>query len=223
MRIWLVGFVFLLSACPPPPNAGERGEPCLADAKCNGGLVCIDGECLAQPMGQSEDKDTSDENKNDAGTTAVNVTDAGLEMATDAGVTPVTDSGVSPLPTDAGSMVPPMDAGSLAEVTDSGNNAPAPCTDTCADLGHSCGEVCGEVCGTCNTDNTCIVGNCYAEAADVSCTDCSLQVVVLNKTITNGQIVGVDLAIDYQPTDMEPNPRIMDLHFSLIQMRSPKL
>ena len=89
-------------------------------------------------MGQSEDKDTSDENKNDAGTTAVNVTDAGLEMATDAGVTPVTDSGVSPLPTDAGSMVPPMDAGSLAEVTDSGNNAPAPCTDTCADLGHSC-------------------------------------------------------------------------------------
>ncbi len=212
MRTLLLCLTFVLSACPPPPNAGERGEPCLADDKCNGDLICVDAQCVEQPVGVPEEKEQPNETNEDAGTAATVITDAGTQIRTDAGTTPIADGGSTPLFADAGNSVQVNDAGLLANVADAGI-APAPCNDTCADLGYSCGEVCGEVCGTCTNGGLCITGSCYSEAVDVSCDTCSLQVVLLNKTVSDGQITAVDIAIDYQPSETEPNPRIMDLHF----------
>jgi hypothetical protein len=199
MRFLMVLCLLMFAGCPDTPDAGEKDGPCLEDQTCASGLVCVDAVCIAETDTPKEEEEP-DTPGPDAGTAQNVVSDAGTPPPT-----PASDAGTPPAPA--------QDSGIVMESLDSGTHEEIECTDTCDSLEYTCGEVCGEVCGVCTGDAQCITGSCYSEAVDVSCDLCSLQVVVINKTVNNGLITAVTLAIDYQPTTTEPNPRIMDLYF----------
>ena len=110
------------------------------------------------------------------------------------------------------------------------------CAQTCATLGQECGEHCGEVCGTCSGSSTCVVGQCACAPQcagktcsdddgcggtcgpcpnELSCTDCTLRLAVVDRVITDGATSSVTLAIDYFPPDGGALPTLADLRFRL--------
>lgn len=82
------------------------------------------------------------------------------------------------------------------------------CTETCASLGYECGEVCDLGCGSCAAPQNCNLGQC--EPA-VSCDECSLRLRVSQKLVLKGVIDWFEVNIEYQPTELEPHPRLFDL------------
>ncbi len=78
------------------------------------------------------------------------------------------------------------------------------CNDTCEDMGWVCGDVCGEDCGTCTGDESCMEGFCFPS---------SLKLSLVNSK-TNGSKTMVTLAIEYNPRDGEPRPRMADFRIT---------
>lgn len=87
------------------------------------------------------------------------------------------------------------------------------CTDTCASLAYACGQVCGIQCGTCGATDACIEGACVAPV-DTSCTDCPLQLSVIDRTKSNGRLTQVTLAVDFVPPSNVPGPRLVDIRIA---------
>lgn len=85
---------------------------------------------------------------------------------------------------------------------------PADCHDTCGSASRLCGEVCGQGCGSCDASQSCVQGRCQ-EA--INCADCALRFFVVERRVVDGRIKQVTLAVDYQPTELEPRPRLADL------------
>lgn len=86
----------------------------------------------------------------------------------------------------------------------------ATCTETCADHGWSCGQVCGRSCGSCGSDQVCDSGTCFG-AVDISCEDCTLKLIVADRSTTDSGATRVVLAVEYYPREGQPLPRITDL------------
>ena len=107
------------SSATTPAARGERGGPCYPNGTCNGGLLCVGGECR------------SDGEATDAATPATPAPTA----TADAGSTPSVDSGSScsvAIPTlPAGPVCPGVGSGSCASGT--------PC---CSKLGVNACEAC---------------------------------------------------------------------------------
>lgn len=82
------------------------------------------------------------------------------------------------------------------------------CTDTCAATGAACGSVCGKDCGACLEGQTCFENACKDAE---SCKDCELKLQLVNKRVSNGKLSEVTVIVDYQPSETNPRPRIMDL------------
>ncbi len=68
--------------------------------------------------------------------------------------------------------------------------------------------MCGQACGSCADGKSCVVGQCR-EA--LNCKDCSLKFSLLSKVVEAGRIRQVTLALDYEPAEGEPHPRLADL------------
>ncbi|MGM0577188.1 MAG: hypothetical protein ACQEXJ_15795 [Myxococcota bacterium] len=106
------------------------------------------------------------------------------------------------------------------------------CEATCEDLGLECGEHCGASCGTCGDAEVCADGlcecapDCLGKACgdddgcggtcgpcprDASCEDCPLRVLVVDREVEDGRLVGVTIAVDFQPEDGVARPGIADV------------
>ena len=59
---------------------------------------------------------------------------------------------------------------------------------------------------------TCVEGTC---APAVACADCALVLRMTERSVAGGVIERVVLAVDWQPKESEPNPRMMDLRLTL--------
>jgi hypothetical protein len=68
--------------------------------------------------------------------------------------------------------------------------------------------VCGEACGTCGDSQACVEGECR-EA--VSCTDCGLQIRLIDRTVISGRIVRVKIGVDFKDAGGSSGPRLVDL------------
>ena len=86
--------------------------------------------------------------------------------------------------------------------------APEQCKDTCKSTARTCGEVCGEACGSCGEGTACLKGSCVSAEG---CTDCFLRLKVLERTVQDGQISEITLALDHAPSDGQPRPRMADV------------
>jgi hypothetical protein len=86
------------------------------------------------------------------------------------------------------------------------------CASTCESAGYTCGELCGESCGSCADDAVCVDGQCLDATAE-SCTgpECYLQLEVVEQRAVPDGSTQVTLAVDYQPADGAPRPRIADI------------
>lgn len=89
---------------------------------------------------------------------------------------------------------------------------PGECDDTCETAGYTCDSICGESCGVCSTTESCIDHKC--ERA-VNCTDCSLKLSLVEKNVDDGQLSTLTLAMDYEPVDGEPKPRMFDIRLKV--------
>ncbi len=112
----------------------------------------------------------------------------------------------------------------------------ADCTKSCGALGLTCGQHCGVSCGTCPAGASCDAGRCTCAPqcdgksctdadgcggtcgpcpSEVSCTDCWLKLVVVDRVKSNGRTTQVVLAIDYAPPAGAALPTLADLHLTL--------
>jgi hypothetical protein len=82
------------------------------------------------------------------------------------------------------------------------------CKDTCESTGASCGTVCGGACGTCESGKECSAGMCVA---GVSCETCAMRLVLLDKRVADGRLLELTIGLDYQPSDQDERPRLLDL------------
>lgn len=89
--------------------------------------------------------------------------------------------------------------------------APSECKDTCESTGRVCGEMCGQSCGLCGDGKSCVAGQCRDA---LNCDDCALKFSVVSKEVVDGKIRSVVLALDYQPADGEPRPRLADFRIA---------
>ena len=107
------------------------------------------------------------------------------------------------------------------------------CSLDCATAGVECGTHCGQVCGSCATGTHCDNGQCTCSPScggktcaddngcggtcspcpsEVSCTDCTLQLKVVDRELTaTGQVKAVVLAIDYVAAADTPLPSLANV------------
>jgi hypothetical protein len=77
-----------------------------------------------------------------------------------------------------------------------------------------CGSVCGALCGVCDDSQSCYSGKCHAPVT-TNCEQCSLKLSIIDGDTQNGgPATRIVVAIDYQPTDGEPRPRLADLRLA---------
>ena len=112
----------------------------------------------------------------------------------------------------------------------------ADCTKSCGELGLVCGDHCGVSCGACGGGKACVDGQCSCTPtcvgatcgdpdgcggvcapcpSDQNCADCALRAHVVDKEITEGQLTGLTIAIDYNPPAGAPLPGIADLRLKV--------
>ena len=89
---------------------------------------------------------------------------------------------------------------------------PDDCEGSCASMGAACGSVCGEFCGSCAGNTTCKEGACVPA---VTCSDCALVLRMKEREVEGSLIDHLVLAVDYQPGESSPNPRMLDLRLRL--------
>jgi hypothetical protein len=87
--------------------------------------------------------------------------------------------------------------------------APAACTDTCASTKLTCGTMCGAECGSCGDGQSCIDGACRV---GTSCSDCNLQLRLLDRRVVSKKLVRVVLAVDFTVGAEDSGPRLLDVH-----------
>jgi len=84
----------------------------------------------------------------------------------------------------------------------------AQCQDTCESTGLKCGSVCGKECGSCGDGQSCVAGQCQE---GVSCTECGLQLRLLERTVLSNKLVRVKLAVDFEASSENSAPRLADI------------
>ena len=68
--------------------------------------------------------------------------------------------------------------------------------------------MCGKGCGSCGDGQSCIDGECRE---GTSCSDCGLQLRLLDRRVVSNKIVRVTLGIDFQESSKDAGPRLVDI------------
>ena len=112
---------------------------------------------------------------------------------------------------------------------------PDSCTETCHESGFECGEACGQSCGECTQpqttceEGTCVCapactvefceledgcgGNCGQCNSLENCSECALQLIVVDQLVEDGRVVEMTLAVDFIPAEGKPLPTMADVRF----------
>ena len=111
------------------------------------------------------------------------------------------------------------------------------CTETCEGRGFDCGEVCGEICGTCSGEQEqCEEGQCVCQPAcdgrtcgdadgcggfctpcpvDINCVECAFQLEVVERTLQDGLLTHVTLALRFKPSEGVALPVMADIQLKV--------
>lgn len=124
-----------------------------------------------------------------------------------------------------------LQCGEEGQCFDPGGGAEG-CTETCGGLSFECGEVCGVACGSCGEGTVCLEGQCVCQPqcsltaceqpdgcegecgpcnSAENCTDCPLQLTVVEQVVNEGLVTELTLAVDYLPAPGKVFPTMADL------------